>query len=199
MSNIIPHQEAILSELEQARSKEALITVGGCPVNSIRKVDQDGKDLFIGAIDISRQLNLGEFVPTGDGGYVVDRENKEENERVNKEREVGDPDILWAFGGTISYAAHRLRKNADSRFPADYLAPAYHGRGIMTACVATVLKKWAIPRMNVHCVRAAIFAGNIGSQKVFTKNGFKHIATLPDHGVVRGELKTLDVFEWRRA
>lgn len=80
---------------------------------------------------------------------------------------------------------------------ADYVAPAYHGRGIMTACVKTILTKWAIPRLKARIVRAATFAGNVGSQKVFLKNGFRHAVTLPDHDVVRGELKTLDIFEWR--
>lgn len=102
MNHIIPPQKAILSELEQAKSQEALITVGGCPANSIRKVNVDGSDLFIGAIDISRHLNLGELVLGEDGEYVVDKDEKEEKEKVNKEREVGDSEILWVFGGTGS-------------------------------------------------------------------------------------------------
>lgn len=69
----------------------------------------------------------------------------------------------------------------------------------MTACIKTLLHKWAVPRMNAHIVRGATFSGNIGSQKTFLKNGFKHIGTLPDHVTVRGVSKTLEVYEWRRS
>lgn len=68
----------------------------------------------------------------------------------------------------------------------------------MTACVKTILNKWAIPRLKTRVVRATVFAGNIGSMKVFLKNGFTHIATLPDYVTVRGEAKTLEVLQWIR-
>ena len=79
---------------------------------------------------------------------------------------------------------------------ADYVAPAYHGQGIMTDAVKTIMTKWAIPRMNARKITAITFAGNIGSQRVFAKNGFKHIVTLPDYVNVRGSIKTLEIFGW---
>ncbi|TEB20039.1 acyl-CoA N-acyltransferase [Coprinellus micaceus] len=164
-NRMIPPQKATLFELEKARDQPALITLNACPVNSIRKVNDDGTDLFIGSVDIHR-VSLGELVLGESGEYVVDMSRKEENQKRNEEREVGDPDIVWEIG--------------------DYLAPSYHGRGIMTSCVKTILTKWAVPRMNTRIVRVSVFSGNIGSQKVFLKNGFKHIATLRDHVVVRG-------------
>jgi RimJ/RimL family protein N-acetyltransferase len=78
----------------------------------------------------------------------------------------------------------------------DYVAPAYHGQGIMTDAVRTIMTKWAIPRMNARKITASTFAGNIGSQRVFEKNGFKHIVTLPDYVNVRGNIKTLEIFGW---
>lgn len=113
MNYIIPPQKGILFELDQARDQEKPITVGGCPVNAIRKVNNDGTDLFIGAIDITRNSDFGEVVRTEHGDYIVDQSKKEENERLNLEREVGDPEILWDFGGErdcnvgLSYPARR--------------------------------------------------------------------------------------------
>ncbi|KAJ3510912.1 hypothetical protein NMY22_g15820 [Coprinellus aureogranulatus] len=178
MNHIIPPQKAVLFELDQARDQPNLITVGAVPVSAIRKVNEDGTDVMIGAIDLSRNQDCGELVRGEDGEYRIDKSVKEESEKINRDREAGDPEIIWDFG--------------------DYVAPAYHGRGIMTACIKTILHKWAVPRMNAHIVRGAAFSGNIGSQKTFLKNGFKHIATLVDHIHVRGETKSLEVLEWRK-
>ncbi|KAF6748453.1 hypothetical protein DFP72DRAFT_576588 [Ephemerocybe angulata] len=171
----------VLADLEAARDTPELITVGDCPVSMIRKVNEDGSELQIGAIDIVRCCRWGEVVksPEDPDIYVVDLTRKVENAKINYERDVGDPEIIWEFG--------------------DYLAPAFHGRGIMTAAVKTIMKKWALPRMNTRIVRAVTFSGNIGSKKVFLKNGFRHIITLPDHTIVRGETKTLDVYQWELA
>ncbi|KAJ3500723.1 hypothetical protein NMY22_g19166 [Coprinellus aureogranulatus] len=88
MNHIIPPQKAILSQLEEARDQETLLTVGGCPVNAIRKVNEDGSDVFIGAIDISRHVGLGELVPA-DGWRVHRRIRavKEENEKEGNKGE----------------------------------------------------------------------------------------------------------------
>ncbi|KAF6748452.1 hypothetical protein DFP72DRAFT_576583 [Ephemerocybe angulata] len=178
LNHVKPLSDEVLEELEAAKDSAELITVGHCPVSMIRKVNEDGSEEQIGSIDIIRSHDCGEVVKSQEdpNTYVVDLTRKEGNEGRNRERNIGDPDIIWEFG--------------------DYLAPAFHSRGIMTAAVRTVMQKWALPRMNVRIMRAGTFAGNIGSGKVFLKNGFRHIITLPDHAVVRGESKTLDLYEW---
>lgn len=103
MNHIIPPQKAILFELDQARDQEKPITVGGCPVSAIRKVNEDGTDLFIGAIDLSRNADFGELVQTEAGEYTIDKSKKEENEKLNQEREAGDPGIIWDFGGELCH------------------------------------------------------------------------------------------------
>ncbi|KAJ7765315.1 acyl-CoA N-acyltransferase, partial [Mycena metata] len=72
-------------------------------------------------------------------------------------RDPSDPDI-WTFG--------------------DYLAPSHHGRGIMSDAVQTVMQKWAIPRMGVRRMVVNALEGNIGSVRVFEKNGFKFRKTI---------------------
>ena len=79
---------------------------------------------------------------------------------------------------------------------ADWLAPEYHSQGIMSAAVHTLLRHWALPRMHAKILRAATFAGNVASRRVFEKNGFRLVVSLEDHVVVRGERRYLDVLEW---
>ncbi|ELU37908.1 hypothetical protein AG1IA_08062 [Rhizoctonia solani AG-1 IA] len=43
----------------------------------------------------------------------------------------------------------------------------------MTAAIKTMIDLWATPHMNAHRFYAATFPENIGSQKVFLKNGFE--------------------------
>lgn len=52
------------------------------------------------------------------------------------------------------------------------LASSHHGRGIMSAVLATLLKEWVIPRMGVRNIRVEAMVGNVGSVRVFEKNGF---------------------------
>lgn len=178
---VIPLSDGILRKLEDAREEKEMIFTNGSPMVVIRKVNHDGSQIFIGACDLTRCTDFGEVVwkeeGDGDGLWIVDKINKANKEKINLEIDVGDPEIIWEFG--------------------DYLAPEYHGRGIMTAVVKTQIEKWGIPRMNARRIRAGTFAGNVGSQKVFLKNGFKHIMTLPDHMVVKGKSKTMEVLEWR--
>lgn len=63
---------------------------------------------------------------------------------------------------------------------ADYLSPKYHGQGIMTLAVRTIIRDWAIPRMNLHILKASYLVGNTGSSKVMIKNNFEEVCTLKD-------------------
>lgn len=42
----------------------------------------------------------------------------------------------------------------------------------MSAAVRTILHEWAIPRMGVRKMRVETFLDNVGSLRVFEKNGF---------------------------
>lgn len=54
----------------------------------------------------------------------------------------------------------------------DYIASSHFGRGIMTAALGALLRQWAGPRMGVRRLRVETFKGNLGSIRVFEKNGF---------------------------
>ena len=62
----------------------------------------------------------------------------------------------------------------------DFMCPSHHGRGIMTAALRVVIEQWAIPRMNAHIIHGSLFKENIGSQRVFEKNGFQKYDTIED-------------------
>lgn len=69
----------------------------------------------------------------------------------------------------------------------------------MTMALATLLQRWAIPRMNVQHIRLAVFIGNHGSVRMFEKNGFSVVDTIENCLVVRGEARGLNVLEWYRS
>ncbi|KAH9950908.1 GNAT domain-containing protein [Amylocystis lapponica] len=163
----------ILRELEQASLDHPdgpLKIVGGCPVRTIREVKEDGTDVFIGDIYLHRCAFQGE-------------EDAEEEKRLcveNAHRELGDPDLVWCIG--------------------DYLASSHHGRGIMSAALGALLSLWAVPRMAARRCRVEIFEGNIGSMRVFEKNGFVLKKTLHRaHTNSFGETKDgTHIFWWER-
>ncbi|KZT44632.1 hypothetical protein SISSUDRAFT_37929 [Sistotremastrum suecicum HHB10207 ss-3] len=136
------------TELQEAASKnsEAPRVFGFCPVRSIREVQEDGSQLYLGDCCFDRW------------GADLITDEVEEIGRENEEKPVGDESIIWTFG--------------------DYLAPSHHGKGIMTAVIGTILKEWAIPRMNARHARTTTFEHNIGSLKTFQKNGFVLVETV---------------------
>ena len=46
--------------------------------------------------------------------------------------------------------------------------------------VKTMLEKWVIPRMGAQKLQVTTRKGNIGSVRVFEKNGFRMIGTVED-------------------
>ncbi|KDQ63163.1 hypothetical protein JAAARDRAFT_29169 [Jaapia argillacea MUCL 33604] len=164
--------DSVLRELEEGFQNGGgteLPFVGGCPVRSLREVKEDGEEVFIGDCTIIR----GRDVEIG-----------AEAAKASAEKQVGDPEIIWAIG--------------------DYLASSHHGKGIMTVAVRTMIQDWAIPRMNAHRIRVSICKGNIGSVRVFEKNGFQLIGTKKDcltltaEGREGGPPISLDDLEWCR-
>ena len=81
--------------MENFRDDATVKVVGEFPVRAIREVQEDGTDLYIGDIGISR-CGYGELISLNG----VDWENASERKRINDSLELGDPRILWAIGGT---------------------------------------------------------------------------------------------------
>jgi len=73
----------------------------------------------------------------------------------------------------------------------------------MTAALRTIINDWAIPHLNAHRIVARAFLDNIGSQRVFLKNGFVCTGSMNAVQVAermrsRGRNdSTLCGFEWR--
>jgi len=157
--------------LEEIRDTNGGPFVGGCPVTVLREVKEDGTQVMVGDIIIKRS------------GFTHLLENETERMKLveeNNERAAGDPDIVWTM--------------------ADYVAGPYHGRGIMTAAIRTVLHQWAIPRMNARTIRTEVFSGNVGSCRVFQKNGFVLEETLSDFTRVTSagiKYVGMDILVWK--
>ena len=67
----------------------------------------------------------------------------------------------------------------------------------MTDAVDTLIHGWAIPRMNMRHMLLEVFEDNVGSVKVFLRNGFKIKATYKDHIEVKGRIRGVHVLEWK--
>ena len=70
----------------------------------------------------------------------------------------------------------------------------------MSAAVDTVINQWMIPRMNAYKIRTAAIDGNIGSVRVFEKNGFKLLKTVKvnQDGSGCGRVNGVHLLEWER-
>ncbi|KAF8209466.1 acyl-CoA N-acyltransferase [Mycena galopus ATCC 62051] len=157
--------DAVTQALEEATSS-VLVHTEDCPVRSIRELQVDETDVYIGNIGFKR-CNWWEVQ-----GPERDRLMAENNARP-----AGDPEIIWQVS--------------------DFLASSHHRRGIMTVVLATVLEKWAIPRMRMHHLHVSVFTGNNGSVRVFEKNGFVVAETLENCIEIRGEKRSLHVLDWK--
>lgn len=89
--------DGILKELEEERLRPEgpLKLVGGYPVRHIREVLPDGTEVYLGDIGIGR-AQLEE---------VLDPEDRKRAVEENNSKPIGDPSIVWTFGGTYRYRA----------------------------------------------------------------------------------------------
>ena len=71
--------------METFKDDGTLKIVGEFPIRAIREVLEDGSDIYIGDIGISRC------------GCGVDWENASERKKTNDSLELGDPHILWSI------------------------------------------------------------------------------------------------------
>ncbi|KAG5647668.1 hypothetical protein DXG03_008391 [Asterophora parasitica] len=164
--------DAILAELEAARESPELVLVGESPIRVIRQVKEDGEDVYVGDIGIIRCVEGKLLAPLAS---PVDDEHQANYVEANAALAVGDPNIIWTFGY--------------------YVVPSYHGKGIMTDVVRSLLWEWAVPRMGVRTIVGTAFEGNEGSVKVFQKNGFVKTKFIKNHIQMRGQWRNLQVLE----
>ena len=70
----------------------------------------------------------------------------------------------------------------------------------MTAAIGTIIREWAIPRMNAHRVVAAPYVGNVASVRVFEKNGFVlERAAMKESVTLGGQAHTgQSILRWER-
>jgi RimJ/RimL family protein N-acetyltransferase len=70
----------------------------------------------------------------------------------------------------------------------------------MSAAVGAVVNQWMVPHMNAHKIRAETIEDNIGSVRVFEKNGFKLLETVKVDraGPGRGRIEGVHIMEWER-
>ncbi|KAI0778310.1 hypothetical protein BD413DRAFT_105280 [Trametes elegans] len=139
--------DAVLHELrvadaEAPQGPRSLAPVSGCPVSCLRGTNEDGTDVYLGAIEFTRCI-----FPD-----VRDRAEQERLTSRNESRRTGDPEIVWCIGY--------------------YLTVPLHGQGIMSCALRTLMEVWAIPRMCARQVRAETIIGNSGSIRVLEKLGF---------------------------
>ena len=87
--------------MENFKDEATLKVVGDFPVRAIREVQEDGTDLYIGDIGISR-CAYGELI----GLNGVDWENASVRKKINDSLDLGDPSILWAIGGKYQEASY---------------------------------------------------------------------------------------------
>ncbi|TFK94422.1 hypothetical protein K466DRAFT_561105 [Polyporus arcularius HHB13444] len=172
LTKIKAESDRAIEKLQRAsveRPDGPLILVDESPVRTIREVQEDGSELFLGDIAIIRERWLD----------LEDKEAKQALTKANEEREVGDPAIVWCFG--------------------DYLAASHHGKGIMTAVVQKFIRDWAVPRMGVRQLRVETFSDNKGSKRVFEKSGFVHEKTVPVNKVLNSgrTITAMDILWWK--
>lgn len=170
---------------------------GLSPFTCIREVsreDADGhplEDSMIGDIGINRYM----FYELPEGS-----EERTAAQETNKKLLAGDEKTVWGIGCSFSGFPFPFLLSLKLTL-LDFLSPNYHGRGIMTQALNTLIHDWGVPHMKIRDLRASAFLENIGSQKVFAKNGFDQTCILKDWKQVSesrgGGVRSLVVFKWR--
>ncbi|KAI0801140.1 GNAT domain-containing protein [Fomes fomentarius] len=146
VTKTLEQSESVMRELRVANEEDPQgppASVSGCPVGCLRGVEEDGREVYLGAIEFTRC------------GFP-DLLNREEQERLvtrNESKRRGDSEIVWCIGY--------------------YLAAPLHGRGFMSCALRTLLDTWVVPRMGARRIRVETIIGNVGSIRVLEKLGFR--------------------------
>lgn len=162
-----------------------------CPVEWIRAIQPDGNAVLIGGI-WCRRCERGEFLGP-EGSNAIDWEHKDELREENLTMEPGDPDIVWTIQGGWS----RINAKQASNSQLVFLAPSWHGQGIASDAIKTVLYDWLVPRMGVRRVLVFPLEGNHGGVKAFLKSDFRYLGVSKSQTIVRGMARRVNVLEWR--
>ncbi|KAA1468480.1 hypothetical protein DENSPDRAFT_814755 [Dentipellis sp. KUC8613] len=173
INQVQPVETAAWKELQEGDADAPLKIVGYCPVSAIREQLDDGTEVYLGSADFKRHDYID----------IVDLEERARLKAENDAKEAGDPTIIWSFG--------------------DWISPKAHGRGIMTAVIRTLMQEWGVPRMGIRYMLPVLFVGNVGSLRVFEKNGFvlaktiEGIVDFPAKGAFPAEKRALHFMEWK--
>ncbi|KIJ57095.1 hypothetical protein M422DRAFT_198478 [Sphaerobolus stellatus SS14] len=129
--------------------------------------------------DNGEEIFLGDiYVAKCQYMYITDPEERKRLTEENKKKDPGN--TVWQFG--------------------DFLAPSYHGKGIMTLAIKAVIEQWMVPRMGVKHISVTTFDNNIGSCRVFEKNGFLLKETIPNVRPIPekkgGGMHGINILEW---
>lgn len=81
--------DGLLDALEKERTGKQLKVVGGCPLKHIREVQDNGTEVFIGRIWVSRDRYTD----------VLGKAERRAAVEENNARPVGDSAIRWTVGG----------------------------------------------------------------------------------------------------
>ncbi|KAF9505732.1 hypothetical protein BS47DRAFT_1353652 [Hydnum rufescens UP504] len=161
--------DRVLEELSQGH--DGSVFVSGCPVRSIREVQPDGSDVYLGDVGIHRH-RFQEIGDLDERGRLVE---------INNAKQLGDPTIVWGIG--------------------DWLASSHHNQGIMTSAIRTIIHEWGIPYMNTQHIVATSFIDNTGSQRTLVKNGFRildeTVESKTDMTHKGRTIRTVVVMEWK--
>lgn len=168
---------------------EGGFAVSGDIVESLREIQDDGTELYLGGLTL-RRPGFSE---------VQDKFQRQILKDENDSKPPGDPSIVWAFGGMI--VRYRFISPRAKHSQSDRMVSSHHGRGIMTVAIGTYIKEWAVPYLNAHKIVALTFADNPASRRVFEKNGFvcEGTAVLDMDLSLRGRKDTtVDILRWER-
>lgn len=112
----------------------------------------------------------------------LEGEEKERKVREMMAREAGDPEVIWTIGF--------------------YIDPAFHGNGVMTRVLRVLIDAFmVVPVLKASKIRATMYVGNVGSRRVFEKNGFELVGSAwVNAGESRGGMMKEEWwFEWHKA
>lgn len=89
--------DAVLDELhtlEKESPGKKLKVVDGCPVRHLREVQENGTDVFIGYIEVRRNVYKD----------VLDETERRAQFEENNKRPIGDSTIRWGIAGALFFA-----------------------------------------------------------------------------------------------
>lgn len=106
----------------------------------------------------------------------------------------------------VHLRSHTFLKLGNLLIFAVSLVPTAHGRGIMTAVLDTLTKKWLIPYMNVHRMSGSYLEHNLATRRVFEKCGWTFVKFEPDRielpeaiTGIKGKKFGMGVMKWDRS